>query len=592
MRHHVRLRDSDERNVPSEAFTGRIVSVSLTEKQNVNPGLSRRFAIEDAFLFEDFTDSELREILDLKLRDQHLDATTEAKDVAISMLARARNRPNFGNGGEVENTLTKAKNNHRARILQLPEIQAKSPISHYRDVIFEPVDFDPGFDRADRFDESLERLFEGLAGCQHIAGKIKKYHHMIRTQRQLGVSGEKLWTHLPTAFVFRGPPGTGKTTVARKMGQVFYEMGFLAFPDVVECSASDLVGQYVGHTGPKTKELFKRALGKVLFVDEAYRLSEGSYAREAVNELVGLLAPDASPKLIVIIAGYVEEMEDLLALNPGLASRFPEKFDFHSLSPAHSVEILKNTLAESNVECRALDGPSSKGYKEITDLIGKLTILHSWGNGRDIKTLSRQMAMHAFTNVPRSNPPTSMFHLSGVDAISCVQDMLADRSTSVARPPPARLVKDELMAQLRRPKAATMPKVTTTRTARAAAEDVRFAEQQRTHAHTQDGRDPGVSDDVWNQLQSDKERAKGEAQSRREELRRLEVDAQGASGEQLRVIEARRQKLREEESREERVQQRLRQMGLCPLGFKWIKQVGGYRCAGGTHWVSNSDLGL
>ena len=78
--------------------------------------------------------------------------------------------------------------------------------------------------------------------------------------------------------------GTGKTTTARKLGQVYYDMGFLSSKEVVECSATDLVGQYVGQTGPKTKGIFEKALGKVLFIDEAYRLSEGHFAKEAMDE--------------------------------------------------------------------------------------------------------------------------------------------------------------------------------------------------------------------------------------------------------------------------------------------------------------------
>ena len=121
---------------------------------------------------------------------------------------------------------------------------------------------------------------------------------------------------IPTNFVFKGPLGeifgsvalqvrwslmpwsigTGKTTTARKMGQVYYSMGFLSSTEVVECAASDLGdlgGEYVGQTGPKKKKLFDSALGKVLFIDEAYRPSEGHFAKEAIHELVGILTQDS-----------------------------------------------------------------------------------------------------------------------------------------------------------------------------------------------------------------------------------------------------------------------------------------------------------
>jgi hypothetical protein len=103
-------------------------------------------------------------------------------------------------------------------------------------------------------------------------------------------------------------------------------MGILSSPEVIECSASDLVGQYVGQTGPKTQKQLEKALGKVLFVDEAYRLGEGNFATEAVNELVDLVTkPKFLGKIVIILAGYDNDMNKLMAVNPGLSSRFPEE---------------------------------------------------------------------------------------------------------------------------------------------------------------------------------------------------------------------------------------------------------------------------
>ena len=106
------------------------------------------------------------------------------------------------------------------------------------------------------------------------------------------------------------------------MGQVYYDMGFLSTAKVVECSASDLIGQYVGQTGPKTQKQLEKALGQVLFVDEAYRRAEGLFATEAVNELVDILTkPKFLGKMVVILAGYDDDMNRLLSVNPGPAHR-------------------------------------------------------------------------------------------------------------------------------------------------------------------------------------------------------------------------------------------------------------------------------
>ncbi|GJE92068.1 stage V sporulation protein K domain-containing protein [Phanerochaete sordida] len=552
--------------------------------QNVNPGLSRRFAIEDAFRFSDFTDAELREILDLKLKSQDLDATLEAKDVAIDMLARARNRPNFGNGGEVENMLGKAKNNHRSR-------QSKLPASQRYDVVFEPVDFDPNYNRAQQSGQRLKKLFEDLVGCETIVEQLQHYQDVVRVLKQRGGDVQKMWSSVPTTFVFRGPPGTGKTTVARRMGQVYYDMGFLSSPEVVECSTSDLVGQHVGHTGPKTKELFRRALGKVLFIDEAYRLSEGSFAKEAVEEIVGLLSGEAAGKLIVILAGYKGEMDAFLAVNPGLSSRFPEKIDFCDISPAQGLNILRTSLAQEDIECKGLTSSRSKHYKQMALLIAQLSSLDSWGNARDMKTLSRQMVGLALKRAASAAPKsTSKLSLPGADAISCIGAMLQDRGARARNTLSRSVAKDALLEQCLGPQEMGMPKVTQSR--HAAVAKIESPNQGRGPSSSRDGRDLGISDADWNQLQTDKCVAQEASRSLNEELRQLAHDARVVCEAERKVVEARWQRKLEEKHKEERVQKKIREMGLCPYGYEWIKQQGGYRCSGGTHFVSNSELGL
>lgn len=129
------------------------------------------------------------------------------------------------------------------------------------------------------------------------------------------------------------------------MGRVYYDMGFLSTHEVIECSASDLIGQYVGQTGPKTKEQLDRALGKVLFVDEAYRLAEGQYATEAVNELIYLLTtPRYDGKMVVILAGYTQDMNKLMAVRPALSGLFPDEITFHNITPLDCVTLLGREL--------------------------------------------------------------------------------------------------------------------------------------------------------------------------------------------------------------------------------------------------------
>jgi len=170
----------------------------VTMFQNVNPGLSRRFAIEDAFHFQDFTISQLREILELKLKHQGLDATEDAKNVACDMLGRARMRPNFGNAGEVENHISAAKARHQSRFSKVPV--SKRPI----DIVFEPQDFDPEFERGANAAVNCRKLFEDVVGCEDVVAQLEGYQQIAINTKEAGLDPHE---QIPTNFIFKGPPG-------------------------------------------------------------------------------------------------------------------------------------------------------------------------------------------------------------------------------------------------------------------------------------------------------------------------------------------------------------------------------------------------
>lgn len=404
--------------------------------------------------------------------------------------------------------------------------------------------------------------------------------------------------------------GTGKTTTARKMGQVYFDMGFLSSTEVIECSVSDLVGQYVGQTGPKTRQLFRKALGKVLFIDEAYRLNEGSFSKEATDELVGMLTQEEfAGKLIVILAGYDKDMNQLMASNPGLSSRFPEDIHFPSLSPQACLSILESQL-KAQISCAELFVTSGDAYQKMVKIFSSLSLLPSWGNARDVKTLAQQMIRVAYK--------TPSLQLSGADAVVCLTAMLNQRrirATCVPTPAPATSSSiAHTLAQHLSPRIAPE-----TRTRTIHAKNIR---KQPSHEHVTcekaskaiSERDTGISDDVWDQLQNDKQGAVAERARQETAIRRLEKaveeagyaervqassEIQQAEKEALIAVttqcrdalEAEHQCQAEKRRKEARAQEKLRAMGVCPVGFNWIKQASGYRCSGGAHWVSFKDLG-
>ncbi|QHT48665.1 AAA family ATPase [Bacillus sp. SB49] len=149
-------------------------------------------------------------------------------------------------------------------------------------------------------------------------------------------------------MVFKGNPGTGKTTVARMVAALFNEIDVLEKGHFIEADRSDLVGEYIGHTAQKTKDLIHKALGGVLFIDEAYSLARGGekdFGKEAIDTLVKCME-DHHDKLIIILAGYPEEMEDFLTINPGLASRFPIQLPFENYQPEELAMIASGMIKD------------------------------------------------------------------------------------------------------------------------------------------------------------------------------------------------------------------------------------------------------
>jgi hypothetical protein len=404
------------------------------------------------------------------------------------------------------------------------------------------------------------------------------------------------------------------------MGAVYYDMGILSSKEVVECSASDLVGQYVGQTGPKTKKQLEKALGRVLFIDEAYRLGEGHFAKEAMDELVGLLTQEKfRGKLIVILAGYDKEMNDLLQVNTGLTSRFPEEIVFPNIPPAKCLEILDRKIRKESVVLPALNDSSHPANVYMIKLIDKLSVLPSWGNARDMETLAQKICEVAFTREDEVMDGT--LEVSAEDAISCITTMLVQRQKRVKN---RRVAFNNAPFQpLASPPPRHQPPAPPILQTVQATKKVKVAEKQPEEATLeQEGRDPGVSDAIWEQLQRDKQAAE-EAKRHSDKAMAIFEDEERATAKQGRVIEktlknlpndddeleelkrrreaARLQELRARAAREAearrraeeaRVQARLQRIGRCVPGFAWIKQATGYRCAGGSHFVMNADLGL
>ncbi len=192
----------------------------------------------------------------------------------------------------------------------------------------EPVDFSqvPGLDLGKQ--NALDELnsLVGLNKVKELIFEIYAFAEVQKRRQRLGLSTESTVLHM----IFKGNPGTGKTTIARIIGRLFREAGLLEKGHVVEVERADLVGEYIGHTAQKTKEQIRKARGGILFIDEAYSLSRGGekdFGKECIDCIVKGME-DHAKETVFILAGYPFEMEHFLQSNPGLRSRFPIHLDF------------------------------------------------------------------------------------------------------------------------------------------------------------------------------------------------------------------------------------------------------------------------
>jgi probable Rubsico expression protein CbbX len=227
----------------------------------------------------------------------------------------------------------------------------------------------------------LNLLDEELIGLAPVKARIREIAALLlidKLRKNLGITTNSPGLHMS----FTGSPGTGKTTVGLKMADILFQLGYVKNGHLLTVTRDDLVGQYIGHTAPKTKEVLKKAMGGVLFIDEAYYLykpdNERDYGSEAIEILLQVME-NQRDDLVVILAGYKEPMDKFYESNPGLSSRIANHIDFPDYTVEELLKIAKMMLEEQQYQL------TSQAEVALTDYISRRKQKPLFANARSIK---------------------------------------------------------------------------------------------------------------------------------------------------------------------------------------------------------------
>ncbi|MFQ5988902.1 MAG: CbbX protein [Candidatus Methylomirabilales bacterium] len=260
--------------------------------------------------------------------------------------------------------------------------------------------------------EVLDQLDQELVGLQTVKTRIQEIAAFLlvdRLRREVGLQADRPVLHM----CFTGRPGTGKTTVAMRMAQMLHRLGYLRGDHLVVATRDNLVGQYVGHTAPKTKEMVKKAMGGVLFIDEAYYLyrkeHERDYGQEAIEILLQVME-NQREDLVVILAGYKDRMDEFFSFNPGMRSRIAHHLDFPDFTLDELMKIAEMMLAQQKYH---FDEASQEAFRAY--LIRRMT-LPDFANGRSVRNAIDRIKLRQANRLYSSGGTVTKEDLARIDA--------------------------------------------------------------------------------------------------------------------------------------------------------------------------------
>jgi probable Rubsico expression protein CbbX len=260
--------------------------------------------------------------------------------------------------------------------------------------------------------EVLDDLDRELVGLKSVKTRIREIAAFLlvdRLRREVGLTADRPVLHMS----FTGRPGTGKTTVAMRMAQILHRLGYIRRDHVVVATRDDLVGQYIGHTAPKTKEVLKKAMGGVLLIDEAYYLyrseNERDYGQETIEILLQVME-NQREDLVVILAGYKERMDDFFRSNPGMRSRVAHHLDFPDFTLDELMQIAEMMLDQQQY---TFDQPAREAFRAYVE---RRMALPDFANARSIRNAIDRIKLRQANRLYSGGVTVTKDDLARIDA--------------------------------------------------------------------------------------------------------------------------------------------------------------------------------